>query len=201
MYRLCMHKKSHSVPAIPIPFFHVYVCVSITSVCCMLLSKCLYPKAMPIVPYISESIWAMPLAAETGTRPVKAALPYRAFSHRRYCGKIFPRSANLTRHLRTHTGEQPYRYSSPLRVSVVVRVVRWIKQRSTSSTALLVNSPWTLAMVLPLTSVNFGVRHHCRCEVHVPMAKQLTLQFPRGCCPVKVGAWATTAPASLPHLW
>lgn len=27
----------------------------------------------------------------------------------KYCAKIFPRSANLTRHLRTHTGEQPYK--------------------------------------------------------------------------------------------
>uniref|UniRef100_A0A914Z7S5 C2H2-type domain-containing protein n=1 Tax=Panagrolaimus superbus TaxID=310955 RepID=A0A914Z7S5_9BILA len=27
----------------------------------------------------------------------------------RYCNKVFPRSANLTRHLRTHTGEQPYK--------------------------------------------------------------------------------------------
>ncbi|KAE9549603.1 hypothetical protein FO519_007177, partial [Halicephalobus sp. NKZ332] len=27
----------------------------------------------------------------------------------RYCSKVFPRSANLTRHLRTHTGEQPYK--------------------------------------------------------------------------------------------
>ena len=27
----------------------------------------------------------------------------------KYCSKVFPRSANLTRHLRTHTGEQPYK--------------------------------------------------------------------------------------------
>ena len=26
----------------------------------------------------------------------------------KFCHKVFPRSANLTRHLRTHTGEQPY---------------------------------------------------------------------------------------------
>lgn len=33
----------------------------------------------------------------------------------KYCDKVFPRSANLTRHVRTHTGEQPYQCSMCLR--------------------------------------------------------------------------------------
>lgn len=32
-----------------------------------------------------------------------------------YCQKVFPRSANLTRHVRTHTGEQPYKVEKKLK--------------------------------------------------------------------------------------
>ena len=35
--------------------------------------------------------------------------PHRGRYSCKFCGKNFPRSANLTRHLRTHTGEQPYK--------------------------------------------------------------------------------------------
>uniref|UniRef100_A0A183AF40 Protein krueppel n=1 Tax=Echinostoma caproni TaxID=27848 RepID=A0A183AF40_9TREM len=42
--------------------------------------------------------------------PVLSASPLkRERYHCQYCGKLFPRSANLTRHIRTHTGEQPYK--------------------------------------------------------------------------------------------
>ena len=41
--------------------------------------------------------------------PTSTTGPGRSRYGCKFCGKVFPRSANLTRHLRTHTGEQPYK--------------------------------------------------------------------------------------------
>ncbi|XP_017069891.2 transcription factor hamlet isoform X2 [Drosophila eugracilis] len=45
-----------------------------------------------------------PVKFSTGNVGLKSKDRYSC----KFCGKVFPRSANLTRHLRTHTGEQPY---------------------------------------------------------------------------------------------
>ncbi|BES97827.1 Zinc finger, C2H2 type [Nesidiocoris tenuis] len=45
------------------------------------------------------------LGAQNAAQTAKAKDRYSC----KFCGKVFPRSANLTRHLRTHTGEQPYK--------------------------------------------------------------------------------------------
>ena len=50
----------------------------------------------------SSSLPPYSIAVSTGLKPKDR---YSC----KFCGKVFPRSANLTRHLRTHTGEQPYK--------------------------------------------------------------------------------------------
>ena len=47
-------------------------------------------------------------AAQGGSVGAGPSKPRDRYSCK-FCGKVFPRSANLTRHLRTHTGEQPYK--------------------------------------------------------------------------------------------
>ncbi|XP_055331849.1 histone-lysine N-methyltransferase MECOM-like isoform X1 [Paramacrobiotus metropolitanus] len=57
------------------------------------------PPAVQVPTPVSSSVYSV------GASPTKSKERYTC----KFCFKIFPRSANLTRHLRTHTGEQPYK--------------------------------------------------------------------------------------------
>ncbi|MCP9261617.1 MDS1 and EVI1 complex locus protein EVI1 [Dirofilaria immitis] len=57
------------------------------------------PVASRLNPYTHHSAPLAPLLSKTARDRYTC----------KFCAKVFPRSANLTRHLRTHTGEQPYK--------------------------------------------------------------------------------------------
>ena len=59
------------------------------------------PRSMGLRPALPNSMYQR-LSGVSSARPNKDRYTCK------FCGKLFPRSANLTRHVRTHTGEQPY---------------------------------------------------------------------------------------------
>jgi len=68
-----------------------------------------YPFILPgTFEMIRSQLDHIPLRRNTSV-PLPGVMKNKDRYSCKYCGKNFPRSANLTRHLRTHTGEQPYK--------------------------------------------------------------------------------------------
>jgi hypothetical protein len=66
-----------------------------------------YPPFLPFSPASSRPPFSV--SPRLPMQPTSTTGSGRSRYGCKFCGKVFPRSANLTRHLRTHTGEQPYK--------------------------------------------------------------------------------------------
>lgn len=158
-----MRKKSWSVPAVSVPFLRACACVSVTYAGWILLSRSCYTKAMPTVPCINDSIWAL--------QPGQLKL---GRSHwRSHClikpSLITDTAARFSRGLQTwHVTWGRTLESSPTGTATpypVCGVAKWVKQGNECSTASLARLQRSLLSSLLMTCccVLVSSRGFCPC--------------------------------------